>query len=58
MLTDSFAFACPWCGEPNWFEIDPGEAGQRVIQDCAVCCRPIEIRVPADPDCTPIIEAG
>lgn len=48
MLTDARRFDCPWCGEKNHVEIEPGDAGQWVTQDCAICCRPIEIRLPAD----------
>ncbi|MGK7297358.1 MAG: CPXCG motif-containing cysteine-rich protein [Candidatus Wenzhouxiangella sp. M2_3B_020] len=46
MLTESRAFGCPWCGEANHVDAEPGDAGQWVVQDCAVCCRPIEIRLP------------
>ena len=48
MLNESETFACPWCGEINHVDLDPGDAGQWVTQDCIVCCRPIEIRLPAD----------
>jgi hypothetical protein len=27
-------------------ELEPDDAGQTVLQDCAVCCRPIEIDLP------------
>lgn len=50
---EDFDFACPWCGEPNELFIDPGERGQRVVVDCRVCCRPIEIGVPLDPGAVP-----
>ncbi len=59
MLTESAQFSCPWCGEPNWVELEPDDAGQTVLQDCAVCCRPIEIDLP-DPDSadpTPVVRA-
>ena len=46
MLTDSRSFACPYCGERNFAELEPGDAGQQVVQDCAVCCNPIELRMP------------
>jgi len=49
LLTDSIEFDCPWCGEPNWIEVEPEEAGQTVVQDCAVCCAPITIRLPDQP---------
>ena len=36
---------CPYCGE--WIEvlIDCSVAEQRYIEDCQVCCRPIEFEV-------------
>ncbi|MDT8448660.1 MAG: CPXCG motif-containing cysteine-rich protein [Wenzhouxiangellaceae bacterium] len=39
-------FECPWCGEANRVEAEPGDAGQWLVQDCEVCCSPIEIRLP------------
>ncbi|MEM7054950.1 MAG: CPXCG motif-containing cysteine-rich protein [Pseudomonadota bacterium] len=46
MLTDALSFSCPWCNEVNAVEYEPGDAGQWLIQDCAVCCNPIEIKLP------------
>jgi len=46
MLTEAREFDCPYCGEANFAELEPDDAGQRVVQDCAVCCRPIELRMP------------
>jgi hypothetical protein len=53
MLNEAGSFACPWCGEINHVDLDPGDAGQWLTQDCAVCCSPIEIRLPADGSDTP-----
>lgn len=52
---EAFPFACPWCGEPNELPLDPGEFGQQVVMDCTVCCRPIEIDLPADGEGEPAI---
>jgi len=49
MQLDSIEFACPWCGEINPLALDPEEMGQRVTQDCVVCCAPIELVVPSEP---------
>ncbi|MGB0513985.1 MAG: CPXCG motif-containing cysteine-rich protein [Wenzhouxiangellaceae bacterium] len=46
MLTEAREFACPYCGERNFAELEPDDAGQCVVQDCAVCCNPIELRMP------------
>lgn len=39
---------CPYCGEWGEFEVDTSAGEQTYIEDCGVCCRPIEIRVLAD----------
>lgn len=42
---------CPYCGEPLTFWVDEaGGSRQRYIEDCAVCCRPIEIQVGPNDD--------
>ena len=38
--------ACPYCGESISVWVDAGGgASQRYVEDCSVCCRPIEIAV-------------
>lgn len=34
---------CPYCGE--WIEmtLDLSAGAQRYVEDCSVCCRPIEV---------------
>ncbi len=48
-------FLCPWCNEPNELPLDPGELGQQLVVDCRVCCRPIEIELPEDPNGEPVV---
>ena len=36
---------CPYCGEPVELTIDATAGSQAYIEDCGVCCRPIEVRV-------------
>ena len=37
---------CPYCGETVTIAVDEGGGPkQRYIEDCPVCCRPIEISV-------------
>lgn len=37
---------CPYCGETITVFIDAGGGhSQRYVEDCSVCCRPIEISV-------------
>ena len=43
--------ACPYCGEPLSIDVDPsGGRRQIYVEDCAVCCRPMEIRAAVDDD--------
>jgi hypothetical protein len=48
--------ACPYCGEPLELAIDEsGGRRQIYIEDCAVCCQPIEVTVTivdGEPDIT------
>ena len=41
---------CPYCGESIDLIIDDSIDHQRYIEDCSVCCRPIEIEVVSDAD--------
>ena len=41
---------CPYCGEPIDVVIDDSIDHQQYIEDCWVCCRPINIEVMVDPD--------
>lgn len=37
---------CPYCGEPLTFDVDEhGGRRQSYVEDCVVCCKPIELRV-------------
>jgi transcription elongation factor Elf1 len=39
---------CPYCGEPQIVLIDTSEQEQTYIEDCQVCCRPINFIVSVD----------
>jgi hypothetical protein len=54
-MMDMLSLDCPWCGEPNELPLEPQELGQQVLMDCRVCCRPIEIDLPDDPDGQPVV---
>jgi transcription elongation factor Elf1 len=36
-------YACPYCGETISSLLDLSEPAQRYIEDCEVCCCPIEL---------------
>lgn len=39
---------CPYCGETFTAFIDLSQGSYNTIEDCYVCCRPIELSVEAD----------
>ncbi|EED35660.1 conserved hypothetical protein [Luminiphilus syltensis NOR5-1B] len=41
---------CPYCGELLDVLLNPEDLGQDYIEDCQVCCRPIEFTVYEMPD--------
>jgi hypothetical protein len=42
--------SCPYCGETITILIDESAGSMQYIEDCQVCCRPIEINVDLNPD--------
>lgn len=50
--------ACPYCGEEAELSIDPvGGAVQQYVEDCEVCCRPMQLTVRWDEDGAAHVEA-
>jgi len=43
-MEDDIEVICPYCGEPGSIGIAPGEEDETFVQDCAVCCRPWQVR--------------
>ena len=41
---------CPYCGEPFETLIDLSAGSASYIEDCQVCCQPIEFKVEVDHD--------
>lgn len=43
-------FACPYCGEEISMVLDLSVGRQTYIEDCEVCCKPIEISFAVESD--------
>ena len=43
MLVVEHFFTCPYCWEQISMLLDPDMSGETFIEDCQVCCNPIEI---------------
>lgn len=41
---------CPYCGEPIDLVVDDSAGDQAYVEDCAVCCRPIQVHAGVDGD--------
>lgn len=41
---------CPFCAEPITILIDTSAGSQDYIEDCQVCCRPMQIQLEVDDD--------
>ncbi|MEO5702371.1 MAG: CPXCG motif-containing cysteine-rich protein [Gammaproteobacteria bacterium] len=41
---------CPYCGEIFETSVDTSAGDQEYIEDCYVCCRPINFRITTDYD--------
>lgn len=41
---------CPYCGERIVLELDLSGGSQRYVEDCSVCCQPIDVRLQVDED--------
>ena len=39
---------CPYCGESIEMQVDSSAGDQGYVEDCSVCCRPIEVRLRQD----------
>lgn len=48
---------CPYCGESISILVDDTLPEQRYVEDCQVCCRPIELDVEVAPDGDVIVNA-
>ena len=46
---------CPYCAEPIELVIDCSIEEQHYIEDCFVCCRPIDIQVVIDIEGLPVV---
>jgi hypothetical protein len=44
-MLENLVIHCPYCGEGFETVVDLSAGSQRYIEDCAVCCKPIEINL-------------
>lgn len=54
---DLHAVTCPWCLETIEMPVDPGAGEARWVEDCPVCCHPIELGFATGPGGKPQLTA-
>lgn len=45
---EEVSVTCPYCGAPFTTVVDCSGGSQQYIEDCQVCCRPIEFSIQVD----------
>jgi hypothetical protein len=56
-LESDAAYTCPRCSETNYVAVDPsGGRRQSFIEDCPVCCNPIDFVVTFDREGDALVE--
>ena len=56
--TEPVEIQCPYCGETIEIVIDCSVESQSYIEDCSVCCRPMNLTVTVDEEGMPTVEAS
>ncbi len=47
-MPESVALACPYCGELIEIVVDESAGDAAYVEDCPVCCRPMQVQVEVD----------
>ena len=55
-LQETAEIECPYCGERVFLMIDCSIDSQDYIEDCQVCCRPMNIHVTVNEEGLPQVE--
>ena len=48
--SESAHIDCPYCGQPLEITVDSSMRQQDYIEDCQVCCKPIQFRIRVSAD--------
>lgn len=55
--TEPVEISCPYCGEMIEILVDPSVENQNYIEDCQVCCQPMNLTVTINEEGVPLVEA-
>jgi len=54
-MNEEITVACPYCGETFVIEPEPSDDPVEYVEDCHVCCRPIQITVTYNEDGSDVV---
>ena len=52
---ETVSIQCPFCGEAQELVIDCSVTDQHYVEDCQVCCRPMNVHAVVEPDGQPAV---
>ena len=55
--TDDIRIPCPYCGEETGIQVELTDTPADYVEDCTVCCRPIQLHVVWDDNSQPTVAA-
>jgi hypothetical protein len=47
-MPETIDASCPYCGEPIELMVDASAGSSSYIEDCQLCCRPMQVDVEVD----------
>lgn len=47
-MVETASVLCPYCGETFNLFIDGSAGNQEYVEDCEICCKPIDLRITVD----------
>lgn len=53
-MPDLASVTCPYCGEPIELVVDAPAGSAEYVEDCPVCCQPMQVSVTVD-DGAPLV---
>ena len=56
--TEPVEIQCPYCGETIEIVVDCSVESQSYVEDCSVCCRPMNLTVTVDEEGVPVLDAA
>ena len=51
----TLAIICPYCGETMDILVDLSAGRQGYVEDCQICCRPIDLQISIDSEGEPTV---